>query len=53
MTLPDGMLNLQQVVRELEKRVSALEGKHLVVTEALDAGQAQEVGSEEEPPKAD
>ena len=52
MTLPDGMLNLQQVVRELEKRVSALEGKHLVVTEELDAGQAPEVGSQAEPATA-
>lgn len=52
MTLPDGMLNLQQVVRDLEKRIEALETKHLVVTEEA-GGQQAETGSAPEPAKAD
>lgn len=34
MSYPEkGNLNLQQVVRDLEKRIEALEGKHLAIVE--------------------
>ena len=50
MTLPKGILNLQQVVRDLEERLSAIEEK-LIQPEVPD-GPAEET-SKEEPPAVD
>ena len=48
-SLPEkGALNLQQAVRELEKRIEALENKQAEVVDAQ-----PEAGSTPEPPKAD
>lgn len=52
MTLPHGALNLQQVVRDLEKRITELEDKLKPDVEKFDGRTAQEA-STPEPPTAD
>lgn len=47
--LPEGNLNLQQVIREMEKRISALEAE---LKEYMH-GQTSESTSTPEPPTAD
>jgi hypothetical protein len=54
MALPNGVLNLQQVVRDLEKRLSALEeveaGRQAAFKELAD-GPKEEAGGAPEPAK--